>query len=93
MRLCQRLLAAQLKKPVPAQCYNSPSAVPPIPLAEDVSYLKQVLCLPDGEFSLLPIVFGYPRGSYLLLPPKLPPDQIRFENRYCEPNRAVDVVS
>ena len=55
----------------------------------DAGYLKQVLCLPDGVYPLLTIVFGYPRGSYPPLPPKLPLDQICFEDRYREPDRAV----
>jgi nitroreductase len=55
----------------------------------DAGYLKQVLCLPDGVFPLMTIVFGYPRGSYPPLPPKLPLDQICFEDRYHEPDRAV----
>jgi nitroreductase len=55
----------------------------------DAGYLKQVLCLPDGVFPLMTIVFGYPRGSYPPLPPKLPLDQICFADRYHEPDRAV----
>ena len=35
------------------------------------------------------IVFGYPRGAYPPLPPKFPLDQICFENRYREPDRAI----
>src|SRR5512136_440242 len=55
----------------------------------DAGYLKQVLCLPDGVFPLMTIVFGYPRGSYPPLPPKLPLDQICFAQHYREPDRAV----
>ena len=55
----------------------------------DALYLKQVLCLPDGVFPLMTIVFGYPRGSYPPLPPKLPLDQICFADHYREPDRAV----
>lgn len=55
----------------------------------DAGYLKQVLCLPDGVFPLLTIVFGYPRGAYPPLPPKLPLDQICFAQHYREPDRAV----
>ena len=55
----------------------------------DAGYLKQVLCLPDGVIPLMTIVLGYARGSYPPLPPKLPLDQICFEERYREPDRAV----
>jgi len=55
----------------------------------DAGYLKQVLCLPDGVYPLMTIVFGYPRGAYPPLPPKFPLDQICFENRYREPDRAI----
>ena len=55
----------------------------------DAGYLKQVLCLPDGVFPLLTIIFGYPRGAYPPLPPKLPLDQICFESQYREPDRAI----
>ncbi len=55
----------------------------------DAGYLKQVLCLPDGVFPLMTIVFGYARGAYPPLPPKLPLDQICFADRYHEPDRTV----
>ena len=55
----------------------------------DAGYLKQTLCLPDGVFPLMTIIFGYPRGPYPPMPPKLPLDQICFEGKYREPDRAV----
>jgi nitroreductase len=55
----------------------------------DAGYLKQVLCLPDGVFPLMTIVFGYARGAYPPLPPKLPLDQICFGDHYHEPDRAI----
>jgi len=55
----------------------------------DAGYLKQVLCLPDGVIPLMTIIFGYPRGPYPPMPPKLPLDQICFEGKYQEPDRAV----
>jgi FMN reductase (NADPH) len=55
----------------------------------DAGYLKQTLCLPAGVFPLMTIIFGYPRGPYPPMPPKLPLDQICFEGKYQEPDRAV----
>jgi hypothetical protein len=52
----------------------------------DAGYLKEKLTLPDGVFSLLTIVFGYARGPYPPMPPKLPLAQICFEGRYREPD-------
>lgn len=50
----------------------------------DAGYLKETLALPDGVVPLMTIVFGYARGSYPPMPPKLPLDQICFEDRYRE---------
>ena len=55
----------------------------------DAGYLKQTLCLPAGVFPLMTIIFGYPRGPYPPMPPKLPLDQICFTGRYPEPDRAI----
>ena len=55
----------------------------------DAAFLKQTLQLPDGVFPLMTIIFGYPRGPYPPLPPKLPLDQICFGSKYQEPDRAV----
>jgi hypothetical protein len=50
----------------------------------DAGYLKQVLELPDGVFPLMTIIFGYARGPYPPMPPKLPLEQICFEGMYRE---------
>jgi nitroreductase len=55
----------------------------------DAGYLKETLALPEGVFPLTTIVFGYPRGAYPPMPPKLPLDQICFTGRYREPDPAV----
>lgn len=55
----------------------------------DAGYLKETLDLPDGVFPLMTIVFGYPRGAYPPMPPKLPLEQICFEGEYREADRAV----
>jgi nitroreductase len=48
----------------------------------DAGYLKQKLALPDGVFPLMTIVFGYAKGAYPPMPPKLPLDQICFTGPY-----------
>jgi nitroreductase len=55
----------------------------------DAGYLKQELELPDGVFPLMTIVFGYPRGPYPPMPPKLPLEQICFEGKYREADQMV----
>src|SRR5512136_1941742 len=55
----------------------------------DAGYLKEKLALPDGVFPLTTIVFGYPKGAYPPMPPKLPLDQICFTGQYREPDPAV----
>jgi nitroreductase len=55
----------------------------------DAGYLKQTLQLPDGVFPLMTIIFGYPRGPYPPLPPRLPLDQICFSGKYHIADRAV----
>ena len=50
----------------------------------DAGYLKEMLALPEGVVPLMTIVFGYARGGYPPMPPKLPLDQICFEGRYRE---------
>jgi hypothetical protein len=55
----------------------------------DAGYLKEKLALPDGVFPLMTIVFGYARGSYPPMPPKLPLDQVCFQGKYREADRAV----
>ncbi|MCS7261387.1 MAG: nitroreductase family protein [Anaerolineae bacterium] len=48
----------------------------------DAGYLKEKLALPDGVFPLMTIVFGYARGPYPPMPPKLPLEQICFTGLY-----------
>jgi nitroreductase len=55
----------------------------------DAGYLKEKLELPDGVFPLMTIVFGYARGPYPPMPPKLPLEQICFEGKYRETDFAV----
>ena len=55
----------------------------------DAGYLKRKLELPDRVFPLMTIVFGYARGPYPPMPPKLPPEQILFEGRYKPADKAV----
>ena len=45
----------------------------------DAGYLKERLALPDGVIPLMTIVFGYAKGAYPPMPPKLPLDQICFD--------------
>ena len=56
----------------------------------DVGYLRDKLCLPDGVFPLMTIVFGYPAGGEAPMPPKLPLEEISFKDcKYHETNPAV----
>ena len=55
----------------------------------DAGYLKEKLALPDGVIPLMTIVFGYAKGAYPPMPPKLPLDQVCFEGRYREADPAV----
>jgi nitroreductase len=50
----------------------------------DAGYLKQKLSLPGGVFPLMTIIFGYSRGPYPAMPPKLPLEQICFGEKYRE---------
>jgi nitroreductase len=54
----------------------------------DAKYLKERLCLPDGAVALMTIVFGYARGPYPPMPPKLPPEQVFFKGTYPPPDPA-----
>jgi len=47
-------------------------------------YLKEKLALPDGVFPLMTIVFGYAKGGYPAMPPKLPASCLIFRDRYQE---------
>lgn len=44
----------------------------------DVGYLCEKLCLPEGVFPLMTIVFGYPAAAPPPMPPKLPLEEISF---------------
>ena len=56
----------------------------------DVGYLCDKLCLPDGVFPLMTIVFGYPAGGERPMPPKLPLEEISFaDGKYRETDPAV----
>jgi nitroreductase len=55
----------------------------------DAGYLKEKLGLPDRVYPLMTIVFGYPRGPYPPMPPKLPLGQICFEGKYREADYGV----
>jgi FMN reductase (NADPH) len=50
----------------------------------DASYIKEKLCLPDGVFPIMTIIFGYARQAYPPMPPKLPMDQVTFTGTYPE---------
>jgi nitroreductase len=54
----------------------------------DAGYLKEKLKLPEGTVALMTIVFGYARGAYPPMPPKLPAEQIFFNGQYQPPDRA-----
>jgi len=53
----------------------------------DIGYLKETLHLPDAAVPLMTIVFGYARGPYPPMPPKLPIDQICFQGNYTPAQR------
>ena len=55
----------------------------------DIDYLKEKLCLPDGVYPLMTMVFGYAKGAFLPMPPKLPLDQIVFTDHYPPPDKKV----
>jgi len=55
----------------------------------DARYLKECLKLPEGTVPLMTIVFGYARGAYPPMPPKLPVEQVVFTGQYPSPDRAV----
>lgn len=50
----------------------------------DAGYIKEKLCLPDGVFPIMTIIFGYARQAYPPMPPKLPLDQVTFAGSYRE---------
>ena len=48
----------------------------------DAKYLKETLSLPDGAIPLMTIVFGYARGLYPQMPPKLSLEDILLHGKY-----------
>lgn len=54
----------------------------------DAKYLKEALHLPEGTVPLMTIVFGYARGAYPPMPPKLTMEQISIRGQYQPPDRA-----
>jgi len=48
----------------------------------DVETLQQTLCLPREVIPLMTIVFGYAKGAYPPMPPKLPASQVFFQGTY-----------
>ena len=55
----------------------------------DAGFLKERLLLPEGVFPLTTIVFGYAKGLYPPMPPKLPLEVISFPGRYREVDQTV----
>lgn len=56
----------------------------------DVGYLQEKLHLPQGVIPLLTIVFGYPKGGALAMPPRFPMQQICFrDGAYHESDSSV----
>ncbi|TLN03478.1 nitroreductase family protein, partial [bacterium] len=54
----------------------------------DVKYLKETLNLPEGTVPLTTIVFGYARGPYPPMPPKLPMEHILLDGGDRQPDPA-----
>lgn len=52
----------------------------------DAKYLKERLGLPEGTVPLMTMVFGYARGPYPPMPPKLPTEQVFFQGQYPPPD-------
>ncbi len=50
----------------------------------DAGYLAEVLCLPPGVVPIMTIVFGYPRGGRLPMPPKAAARNRGVHRRYRE---------
>jgi nitroreductase len=53
----------------------------------DAKYLKEKLNLPDGTVPLMTIIFGYARGAYPPMPPKLPLEHITIHAQYRPTDR------
>jgi nitroreductase len=50
----------------------------------DAEYLAEKMKLPEGVYPVTTIVFGYPKGKPLGMPPKLPLEAITFSGSYKE---------
>ena len=50
----------------------------------DARYLSDKLLLPQSVFPIMTIIFGYPKGNYPAIPPKLPIETITFTDGYKE---------
>ena len=50
----------------------------------DIPWLREKLALPAGVTPLMTIVFGYARGGYPPMPPKLPAEMVAFSGIYRE---------
>ncbi|MFZ3070079.1 MAG: nitroreductase family protein [Anaerolineaceae bacterium] len=48
----------------------------------DARYLQEKLNLPEGTVPLMTIVFGYARGMYPVMPPKLPMEEVAVCGQY-----------
>ncbi len=55
----------------------------------DAQFIKAKLGLPAGVFPIMTIVFGYAQRKALGMPPKLPMEEIVFENSYKLPDRKI----
>ena len=53
----------------------------------DAKFLREQLGLPQGTVPLMTMVFGYARGPYPPMPPKLPTEQLFFQGQYPPPDR------
>jgi nitroreductase len=47
-------------------------------------FLNKKMNLPENVFPIMTVVFGYPDGNYPPMPPKLPIEEIVFQNNYKE---------
>ncbi len=55
----------------------------------DAKYLKDCLNLPEHTAAIMTIVFGYARGSYPPMPPKLPAEELFFDGKYVQTSQSV----
>jgi nitroreductase len=50
----------------------------------NADYLQEKLDLPKGVFPIMTLVFGYAKGGYPPMPPKLPEEYMFFKGKYRE---------